>query len=207
MKCVMLSIRPKYCELIASGKKTVEVRKTRPKLKMPFKVYIYCTMPNPKTDHSWQNKPNLYVKDGKLKWIDGAFENTTFWNYAHQRVIGEFVCDHIYGIINFLPYESNHHTIFPCVLEQTCLTNDEIDEYLGQRDGFGWHITDLVIYDKPKALSEFRRYVKDRCTFNEDGVCLGRNQNHVIMCDHLDCCQKEIKRPFQSWGYVYEVDT
>ena len=32
MKAVLISIRPKWCELIASGKKTVEVRKTRPKL-------------------------------------------------------------------------------------------------------------------------------------------------------------------------------
>ena len=42
-KAVLLSIKPQYCELIASGKKTVEVRKTRPKLDTPFKVYIYCT--------------------------------------------------------------------------------------------------------------------------------------------------------------------
>ena len=44
-KAVMLSIRPKWCEKIASGKKTIEVRKTRPKLETPFKCYIYCTLP------------------------------------------------------------------------------------------------------------------------------------------------------------------
>ena len=43
MKSVLISIKPKWCELIASGKKTVEVRKTRPKLETPFKCYIYCT--------------------------------------------------------------------------------------------------------------------------------------------------------------------
>ena len=43
MKSVLISIQPKWCELIASGKKTVEVRKTRPKLDTPFKVYIYMT--------------------------------------------------------------------------------------------------------------------------------------------------------------------
>ena len=31
-KAVMLSIRPKWMEKIASGEKTIEVRKTRPKL-------------------------------------------------------------------------------------------------------------------------------------------------------------------------------
>lgn len=46
MKSVLISIQPKWCELIANGKKTVEVRKTRPKLETPFKGYIYCTSSN-----------------------------------------------------------------------------------------------------------------------------------------------------------------
>ena len=43
MQAVLISIQPGWCELIASGKKTVEVRKTKPKLKTPFKVFIYAT--------------------------------------------------------------------------------------------------------------------------------------------------------------------
>ena len=42
-KAVLISIRPEWCDLIMRGKKTIEVRKTRPKLETPFKVYIYCT--------------------------------------------------------------------------------------------------------------------------------------------------------------------
>ena len=40
---VLISIRPKWCEKIISGEKTIEVRKTRPKLATPFKCHIYCT--------------------------------------------------------------------------------------------------------------------------------------------------------------------
>ena len=47
MKAVLISIQPKWGELIASGKKTVEIRKTKPKLETPFKVYIYCTQNTP----------------------------------------------------------------------------------------------------------------------------------------------------------------
>ena len=43
MREVMISVQPKWCELIANGKKTIEIRKTKPKLEVPFKVYIYCT--------------------------------------------------------------------------------------------------------------------------------------------------------------------
>lgn len=43
MKAVLISIRPKWCQKIISGEKTIEVRKTRPKLNQPFRCYIYQT--------------------------------------------------------------------------------------------------------------------------------------------------------------------
>ena len=43
-KAIMLSIRPKWCEKIVNGNKTIEVRKTRPKMNTPFECYIYCTI-------------------------------------------------------------------------------------------------------------------------------------------------------------------
>lgn len=52
MQAVMLSIKPKWCELIAKSQKTVEVRKTKPKLKPPFKCYIYCTKASKKTSNN-----------------------------------------------------------------------------------------------------------------------------------------------------------
>ena len=55
MKSVLISIQPKWCELIANGKKTVEVRKTRPKLETPFKCYIYCTQGG----YHWKYADNL----------------------------------------------------------------------------------------------------------------------------------------------------
>ncbi|MDO5845101.1 MAG: ASCH domain-containing protein [Methanocorpusculum sp.] len=70
-KAVMLSIRPKWCELIASGKKTIEVRKTRPKMDTPFKCYIYQT---------------------RGKWIYKLLERLGLYQ---GKVIGEFVCDGI----------------------------------------------------------------------------------------------------------------
>lgn len=59
-KSVLISINPKWCELIASGKKTVEVRKTRPKLETPFKCYIYCT------------NTKVLVLCGGIEWLSTA---------------------------------------------------------------------------------------------------------------------------------------
>lgn len=41
MKAILMSIKRKWGEMIFSGEKTVEVRKTAPKLKPPFKAYVY----------------------------------------------------------------------------------------------------------------------------------------------------------------------
>ena len=41
MKSVLISIQPKWVEKIVKGEKTIEVRKSRPKIETPFKCYIY----------------------------------------------------------------------------------------------------------------------------------------------------------------------
>lgn len=73
-KAVLLSIRPEWAGKIASGEKTVEVRKTRPKLETPFKCYIYCTLP--KYPHE--------------DFIATDYPNPQF--YGGGKVIGEFMC-------------------------------------------------------------------------------------------------------------------
>lgn len=79
-KAVMLSIRPKWCEKIANGEKTIEVRKTRPKMNAPFKCYIYCTLP--KYPHE--------------DFIATDYPRPQF--YGGGKVIGEFTCDQIFPI-------------------------------------------------------------------------------------------------------------
>lgn len=95
MKSVLISIQPKWCELIASGKKTIEVRKTAPKLEVPFKCYIY------------QKK---LLKNNK------AYSYKTW--ARNGKVIGEFVCDRIdiykRGILFRLGHEgtADYHAVW-----------------------------------------------------------------------------------------------
>lgn len=117
MKSVLISIKPKWCELIVNGKKTIEVRKSRPKIDIPFKCYIYCTLPR-------------------------------------KKVIGEFVCEKIVPITVFdngSIKEWNFNN-----LSDSCVDYEELANYIGNgRTGYGWHISELVIYDSPKELSDF----------------------------------------------------
>ena len=84
-KAVLISIRPKWCELIASGEKTIEVHKTCPKIETPFKCHIYCTQSGKYTDG--KSVKNIWLNRGTDKRFIG-----------NGKVIGEFVCDRIYPI-------------------------------------------------------------------------------------------------------------
>ena len=99
MKSILISIKPKWCELIANGKKTIEVRKTRPKCDTPFKCYIYCTKPKMITKYVF--KPEDYPEDIRpekpvfCKQPDASSPFCSAVN-GNGKVIGEFVCDAIY---------------------------------------------------------------------------------------------------------------
>ncbi len=210
MKAVLISIQPKWCELIASGKKTVEVRKTKPKVKTPFKCYIYCTLGHRR---DW----------GDLISIDSP--NQGFKSYiGNGKVIGEFVCDDISA--NVVGIKDGTHT-YRGLLKGSCLTDSELMKYGNWDILFGWNISDLVIYDKPKELSEFTSIWTDagmKCKHKEQRqmVSTGERYFHCFsqncICEFLklgrqtDCEGYEptkepaaLKKPPQSWCYVEEV--
>lgn len=181
MKAVLISIQPKWCELIASGKKTVEVRKTKPKLETPFKCYIYCS----EKDYD------------KIFCIDKFMHKVFLDGNGKQKVIGEFVCDRIQEITYTQIYNFGRYRDV-CEAE-TRLDFYALDDYLKQKNGYGWHITDLVIYDKPKELSEF----STPCKMKEllCGIC--DYAVHGMDGDLIDC-NTSLTRPPQSWCYVEE---
>ena len=149
MKSILISIQPKWCELIASGKKTVEVRKTRPKIETPFKCYIYET------------------KGKQVEHCDGC--DVTFC--GRGKVIGEFICDEIEEVP-----ENIFTPTFTRILAESRLTDQEMLAYKNEKTVCGWRIYAVKIYNKPKKLSEFRKY-----------------------SEWLDI---PITRPPQSWCYV-----
>lgn len=174
MKAVLISIQPKWAEKIANGKKTIEVRKTAPK-QVPFKCYIYCTYPKKPAYTLWLNRrtKNKFLADGK--------------------VIGEFVCDKVF-LLHPYTYDGGSADLERRkfiqtfegsskeneILAATCLTQDEMFDYIGAGNyGYGWHISDLKIYDKPKELSEFF-------------TPMGKRPSYMV------------ERPPQSWQYVEE---
>lgn len=145
MKSVMISITPRWCELIANGQKTIEVRKSRPKLETPFKCYIYCTSVK---NLNLQDYVNVHRATG------GAVDD---WS---GKVIGEFVCRHITNIqvLNKGLFTGGYPN-GDCTLtvQNSALTAKDIKAYSNGKEWvYGWHISDLVIYDVPRELSEYK---------------------------------------------------
>lgn len=196
MKSVMISIKPYWVFLIIAKtmgwaidkQKTVEVRKTYPQDDEWDKVgKIYCT----KDKKSFNHIPKKYQP---------------FMEKFLGKVIGEFVCDRIdtirkRGIDDNFDYcylsldKWGNDDIEPEItaVKNSCVLRDDLNDYgKNSRMLYGWHISNLKIYDKPKELSEFEK------------PC---NHNCFVPCPHYrgkeyECEKPIITRPPQSWCYV-----
>jgi len=125
------------------------------------------------------------------KGIKNVFHDNRPWGNANGKIIGEFVCDKMYGIYySICPHDQ---PVFeeigtlnrPNVMGETCLSAIELNDYLNGNTGYGWHISAPQIYDKPRELSEFHKPEMPTGLRYEDDT---------------------IKRPPQSWAYVEEYD-
>lgn len=169
MKSVLVSIQRPHTDNIKALIKKIEVRKNKPNQETPFPCFIYET---------------------KTKGGCG-------------KVIGEFVCDKIYtyyaddfvGAVDFdgtiitEPKEGEFAYWIPNQ-EDTCLRYLDIKAYGKGKTLYGWHISDLKIYDKPKDLGNFIT----PCIWDN-----GREKHNSIENCKYFC---GIKRPPQSWCYV-----
>ena len=152
-KAILLSIKPKYLADILNGKKTIEIRKTKPKCDLPIDVYIYCTKDNKNklcyvNYEPCGNKGFLTTKlDCEGKELNG-------------KVVAKFTLRKIEVIkketeSGFLTFTNN-----PEFYKSACIGVWDMLDYLGNSLGYAWHIEDLVIFDKPKELSEFKVLLK-----------------------------------------------
>lgn len=106
---------------------------------------------------------------------------------GRHKVTNEWICREI--------REYPNPDRYPLSLQdRACVPFSYICDYAkdGEKLLHGLVITDLVVYDEPRELSDFVKpcnHANDCCT-----------------CDRYDYighrCYNEITRPFQSWGYV-----
>ena len=165
MKSILLSIRPQWVAKILNEEKTIEVRKRFPKNYVGW-VYIYCTKDKknylywdwydpPFVEEEWfvSNIPNIWDDDRKN--INGPFNG---------KVIARFWCDKVEEIDLVDRWDWEYETETKReddLLNYSCLTREELDNYLKEKLGYAIHFNELEIFDRPKYLTEYyKSYVE-----------------------------------------------
>lgn len=129
MNAVLLSLKPRFCNLIISGAKTIEIRKNHPAVEFPFKVYVYCSERNTRNPHHILEVHS----EGKIYRCNG-------------KIIGEFICEEIISINDSPP--SNYSALE----EGSCLSSQELSAYGRGKPLYGWRISSFHLYDSPQGL-------------------------------------------------------
>lgn len=200
MKSVLISIQPYYVFLIIARlmgwnipqEKTVEVRKDFPK------------------DPTWNKRVLIYCSKNKRSFKRIPAEYQPLMSKFLGKVIGEFACDKIIEYEACVDYGvTEDKRIFYCgtLAECTGLTRIECFKYGCRKyklqNLYGWHISDLKIYDTLKELSEFRKPCKWEGK-GEEPECFICSKSGYTPDMQIDCFNT-VERPPQSWGYVEEL--
>jgi len=175
MKSILISIRPKWCHLITSGEKRLEIRKTKPREPLPIKCYIYRTG----------------------TYVSGYLEAKK----QRSAVIGEFICNEIE---DFEKWEGDSESLLNHIYDEAGVTKEELEHYMPHGGGYGWKISDLKIYRTPLHLRAFckpcpGKHLCNQCIHENNDSALAANYHN---CDWFARRQSRLAMPPLSWGYV-----
>ena len=177
MKSILASLKPYYYYLVGEGIKKIEVRKTIPKA----------------TD--WNRQVWFYMSKDEKSFAKIPKEYQEKYRKHFGKVGLKFVCDKINDISVAVRNcnEDYNHIYHNDKCKGSCLTWKELQDYGKGKPLYGWHISDLNVYDEPKELFDFTNYDKYQ-------VCKERNcfSDNCWICDN----NALLVRPMQSWGYV-----
>lgn len=224
-KAVLISIRPEWCCQIAAGKKTVEIRRNVPSLDFPFRCYIYCTQATPLLawQERWSPDKKAFRKEVWPLHGCGRERAENLFELLNGKVVGTFVCDKIDRLAHVGAMGSNEPAKlyietpdfqYECadkLFRMACLSETDVEGYLKGGNGFGWHISNLKIYDQPRDLDKFSRFGffgmgRSNCVCG-NWHCENYEPSESYMIPptcKIDGCS--ICRPPQSWCYVAEED-
>lgn len=137
-KSILMSIQSKWLVKILNGEKTIEIRKTMPKCNLPIDVYLYCNKSKPYITQ--QSKSKFTIRDNK-----------GFTNLVNGLVVAKFTLNKVEDCCDMGKAELEYKSRLS--IGEICLyiKAKEVDPKMV----YAWHIDNLVIFDKPKELSDF----------------------------------------------------
>lgn len=175
MKSVLASLKPYYYYLVGEGIKKIEVRKDMPKAS------------------DWNKEVLFYMSKDIKSFAKIPKELQEKYRKHFGKVGMQIVCDEVYE----WKYDyCDGVDIDDDLILDTCLDREDINIYAKGKTLYGWHISDLKIYDKPKPIMQF--YKPCPIEIKNCPVCEFYSTN-------TGCCMNNVDRPPQSYMYVEEV--
>ena len=167
---ILISIHPKWCELIFSGKKKIEIRKIIPKNAIfPITFYVYQTV-----DKYWEYSivPSLASKQGKIvgTFICNDIDRweSEFWledNDTYEAITmieedefepGEYLQTRVFTN-EWEDWEIEPEFEETIMYKESCVSWNELRRYMGSgwKEFYTIHIDDVHCFTTPMNLSEF----------------------------------------------------
>jgi len=188
-----------------------------PKCDLPIDVYIYCTKDKKSGLH--------YSKEyGAFNDLVNNCEHYSTIGDGCGKVVAKFTLNnveeikwHRESVTNLDYYRIEEQLENEKLLDKSCLSMRELKDYLKIKGyygdnlgwqfklGYAWHISNLVIFDKPKKLSEFEKvgsYNNStiKCKKKEQGRCnYGKSE---FTGKWVGCEKARLTKAPQSWCYV-----
>lgn len=180
---ILASLKPYYYYLIGERKKTIEVRKSALK-NLPQDIVFYMS----KDEKSFAKIPKKF--QGKYR---EHFGKIGIRAVVDKIVKMKMTIDDFGNLIllsSIAKWNFNHY-----------LSNDELDSYLGDKTGYGWHLDNVAVYDKPKELNELWKVGK--CPYATENGCT--YNYHCFRAGQMNRCGETLTRPPQSYMFVEEL--
>jgi len=158
MKAILISINPKWVAKILNGEKTLEIRKTLPKCKLPIDVYIYCTKDNQNTLMTSLGGKYIVQKGNMTRYFAKNWKDEKH-PILNGKVVAKFTLKEIRDVYAIHFPNGYHYRATDLTTDQleqkSCLSQLDLNFYLRKHKGYAWQINDLFVFSKPKTLSDF----------------------------------------------------
>lgn len=175
MRKVLASLKPYYYYLVSEGIKRIEVRKNTPKAS------------------DWNKEVLFYMSKDIKSFAKIPKEFQGKYRKHFGKVGMQIVCDEVYE----WKYDyCDGVDIDDDLILDTCLDREDINIYAKGKTLYGWHISDLKIYDNPKPIMQF--YKPCQIEWKNCPGC-------ELYSTYTGCCMNNVDRPPQSYIYVDEV--
>jgi hypothetical protein len=211
MKAILLAVKPNQLVKILNGEKTIEVRKSKLPLNVP--VYLYCT----------KGKPYLvnfgdYEHPYKAGGIELGFDLKNIEGHGTEILNGKVVAKIWFDRVETIGYGEmvipngyedfdgnwvdrsvsygNQYFITNELIEQACLTYEELLDYGKGKTLYAHHISKVEIIE-PKEIGEFNKCDGFMDCFKCKYYPLSNNMG-------VNCKYRPLTKAPKSWCYVEE---